>query len=166
MLSRVLSTIQSLHLIQVFFQRHNKSLRLVCQFLAISKSDNSLHYGVALASLRNPIRVLTDLTEQALTDHYCVASLQIMAETAAASAPSVPPASSATEMENTLQENGSKSVDKLAGGHKPESTEEGAGQASQVDGTLDDPRVIRIPRLTHTFALQLLRPTVRPVTPP
>lgn len=89
-----------------------------------------------------------------------------MAETAAASAPSVPPASSATEMENTLQENGSKSVDKLAGGHKPESTEEGAGQASQVDGTLDDPRVIRIPRLTHTFALQLLRPTVRPVTPP
>ena len=60
-----------------------------------------------------------------------------MAETAAASAPSVPPASSTTEMENTLQENGSKSVDKLAGGHKPESTEEGAGQASQVDGTLD-----------------------------
>ncbi len=89
-----------------------------------------------------------------------------MAETAAASAPSVPPASSITEMENTLQENGSKSVDKLAGGHKPESTEEGAGQASQVDGTLDDSRVIRILKLTHTFALQLLRPTVRPVTPP
>ena len=166
MLSRVLSTIQSLHLVQVFFQRHNKSLQLICRFLAISKSDNSLHYSVALASLRNPKRVLTGFTEQALTDHCSVAFLQIMAETATASAPSIPPASSNTDMENTLQENGSKTVDKLAGGHKPESTEEGAGQTIQVDGTLDDSRVIGIPRLTHTSALQLLRPTVRLVTPP
>ena len=164
MLSRVLSTFQSLHLIQVFFQRHNRSLQLVCQFLAISKSDNSLHYSVAFASLRNPIRVLTGVTEQPLTDHYCVASLQIMAEAAVASAPSVPPASSTTEMENTLQENGSTTVDKLGGGH--ESTEEGAGQTSQVDGTLDESRVIGIPRLTHSSALQLLKPTVRPITPP
>ena len=89
-----------------------------------------------------------------------------MAETAAASAPSVPPASSTTEIENTPQENGSKTVDKLAGGHKPESTEEGAGQASQMDGTLDDSRVIGIPRLTYSSALQLRRPMVRPVTPP
>ena len=89
-----------------------------------------------------------------------------MAETAAPSASSVPPASSTTEMENTLQENGSKTIDMLAGGHKPESTEEGAAQASQVDGTLDDSRVIGISKLTHAPTLQLLRPTVRPVTPP
>ena len=166
MLSRVLSTFQSLHLIQLFFQRHNRSLQLVRQFLAISKSDNSLHYSAALASLRIPIRVLTGLAEQALSDHYCVASLQIMAETAAASAPSVPPASSTTEMENTLQENGSTTVDKQAGGHKPESTEEGAGQASPVDGTFDESWVIGIPRLTHSSTLQLLKLTVRPITPP
>ena len=89
-----------------------------------------------------------------------------MAETAAASAPSVPPAPSTSETENTLQENGSETVDKQAGGHKPESTEEGAGQASQMDGTFDEPRVIGIPRLTLSSTLQLLKLTVRPITPP
>ena len=89
-----------------------------------------------------------------------------MAEAAAASAPSVPTASSTTEMENTLQENGSKTVDKLRDGHEPVSTEEGASENSQVDGTLDESMVIGIPRLTHSSALQLLKPTVRPITSP
>ena len=89
-----------------------------------------------------------------------------MAETTTSSAPSVPPAPSTSETENTLQENGSKTVDKQAGGHKPESTEEGAGQASQADGTVVESRMIGTPRLTHSSTLQLLRPTVRPATPP
>ena len=89
-----------------------------------------------------------------------------MAETVATSAPSVPPAPSTTETENTLQESGSRMVDKQAGGHDPESTEEGAGQASQADGTVVESRMIGTPRLTHDSTLQLLRPTVRPATPP
>ena len=89
-----------------------------------------------------------------------------MAETAAPSTPSLPPAPSTTETENTLQENGSKMVDKQAGGHKPESTEEGAGQASQADGTVVESSMIGTPRLTPNFTLQLLRPTVKPATPP
>ena len=89
-----------------------------------------------------------------------------MAETATPSAPSVPPAASTSELENRLQENGSKMVDKQAGGHEPESTEEGAGQASRADGTVVESRMSGTPRLTHSFTLQLLRPTVRPATPP
>lgn len=89
-----------------------------------------------------------------------------MAEIAAPSAPSAPPAPSTTETDNTLQENGSKMVDKQAGGHKPESREEGAGQAGQADGTVVESRMIGTPRLTHKSTLQLPKPMVRPATPP
>ena len=88
-----------------------------------------------------------------------------MAETATPSAPSALPAPSTTETDNTLQENGSKMVDKQAGGHKPESTEEGAGQASQADGTVVESRMIGTPRLIRNSTLQLPKPMVKPATP-